>query len=87
MIYPRIIKDTIITMIEQLNKFKNQLWQIDVIEFIMKQRGEILILSALSLFVASLQSQFKNTKYHATIHFRPKSISYISYTVSLTTNI
>lgn len=35
-------------MIEQLNKFKNQLWQIDVIEFIMKQRGEILILSALS---------------------------------------
>lgn len=48
MIYPRIIKDTIITMIEQLNKFKNQLWQIDVIEFIMKQRGEILILSALS---------------------------------------
>lgn len=48
MIYRRIIKDTIITMIEQLNKFKNQLWQIDVIEFIMKQRGEILILSALS---------------------------------------
>lgn len=42
------------------------------------------VVSLAILFVASLQSQFKNRKYHATIRFRPKSISYISYTVSLT---